>query len=557
MFRKRKTFRRAAAFLLAAVFIFASLQFSQSSVNAEEDNSYMEYLESNQNSQDYATYGKTVRSYIYEVDDKIMLVDANSDGRINVNYFDKKYKHLEFKTITSELPIFGAMYASDGYYYVMTGQNNEEESDGAEVIRITKFDKNWNKVGSCNLFGSNTREPFNFGSADMTMVGKYLVIRSCHVQYKTSDGLNHQTVITIQVDTEKMNIKNSCTLVGGFGYASHSFKQFARTDNNMLYFVDHGDAYPRGIQLSIYNRDASDGSFNPERSNYSFDEKPTIKNTVLEFPGKIGQNRTDASVGGFEISSKACIIAGNQLKEGSYRDVIIVTTDKSGKNVKTKTLTNYGNSTSGATTPQLTPLGDDTFMLLWGSAQKIYYTKLDANGDKIGDIYSADGYLSDCKPAAIDGKLVWYVVDRRNMLTFYSIDINNPSNLETIEKASYSWKTDGKGWWIEYPSGLYPVFQWMKIDGVWYFFNSTGYMASNEWRDGYWLGSDGALSYPAVASWKNDGKGWWFGDTSGWYAAGCWQKIDGEWYYFDSSGYMVTNQRVDGYWIDSSGICLY
>ena len=115
------------------------------------------------------------------------------------------------------------------------------------------------------------------------------------------------------------------------------------------------------------------------------------------------------------------------------------------------------------------------------------------------------------------------------------------------------WKSNSKGWWIEDTTGWYPVSTWQKINGYWYYFDYNGYMASSEWVDGYWLGSDGAWVYAETGSWNSDKTGWWFGDTSGWYAAGRWQKINGYWYYFNSSGYMVTNKYIDGYWLNGSG----
>ena len=117
------------------------------------------------------------------------------------------------------------------------------------------------------------------------------------------------------------------------------------------------------------------------------------------------------------------------------------------------------------------------------------------------------------------------------------------------------WKSDSKGWWIEDTTGWYPVSTWQKINGYWYYFDASGYMASSEWVDGYWLGSDGAWIYEESGAWKNDGTGWWFEDTSGWYPSGKWQKIDGSWYYFDGSGYIVTNKYIDGYWLGSDGRC--
>ncbi len=129
------------------------------------------------------------------------------------------------------------------------------------------------------------------------------------------------------------------------------------------------------------------------------------------------------------------------------------------------------------------------------------------------------------------------------------------TNGDQTYEATMSWKCNDTGWWIEDTSGWYPHSMWQKVDGNWYYFDESGYMATNEWRDGWWLSSNGALTYNEKGSWQISGDRWWFGDTSGWYAANMWQKINGCWYYFDSLGYIVTNQYVDGYWLGADGIC--
>ena len=116
-----------------------------------------------------------------------------------------------------------------------------------------------------------------------------------------------------------------------------------------------------------------------------------------------------------------------------------------------------------------------------------------------------------------------------------------------------SWKQNATGWWYEDTSGWYPVNSWQKIDGLWYYFGVSGYMAAGEWIDGWWCDADGACRYEYQASWKQDSTGWWYGDPSGWYAQGSWQKIDHIWYYFGADGYMVTSQYVDGYWVNADG----
>ena len=122
-------------------------------------------------------------------------------------------------------------------------------------------------------------------------------------------------------------------------------------------------------------------------------------------------------------------------------------------------------------------------------------------------------------------------------------------------EATLSWKSNSTGWWVEDDRGWYPVSSWQRIDGIWYYFGASGYMASNEYVDGYWLNSDGSCSNDYYLTWKSNSTGWWVEDKSGWWPSSQWLKIDGSWYYFDASGYMVTSQYVDGYWIGANGVC--
>ena len=118
-----------------------------------------------------------------------------------------------------------------------------------------------------------------------------------------------------------------------------------------------------------------------------------------------------------------------------------------------------------------------------------------------------------------------------------------------------SWEGDSTGWWVEDNAGWYPQSQWQKIDGKWYFFKSSGYMAAGEYYNGYWFNSDGSMSDIYFLTWMSDSTGWWVEDKSGWWPSSQWLEIDGYWYYFNASGYMVTNQYVDGYWLGSDGAC--
>ena len=118
-----------------------------------------------------------------------------------------------------------------------------------------------------------------------------------------------------------------------------------------------------------------------------------------------------------------------------------------------------------------------------------------------------------------------------------------------------SWKGNSTGWWVEDSAGWYPTSSWQKIDGTWYYFKPNGYMASNEYYNGYWFNKDGSYDPKYYLTWKSNATGWWVEDKSGWWPANKWLKIDGNWYYFNGSGYMATNTYVDGYWIGANGVC--
>ena len=120
--------------------------------------------------------------------------------------------------------------------------------------------------------------------------------------------------------------------------------------------------------------------------------------------------------------------------------------------------------------------------------------------------------------------------------------------------AGESWKCNSNGWWYEYSDGSYAM-GWTEIDGYWYFFTGSGYMDYSEYRDGCWLNADGTWNTAySGGHWASDSTGWWYTDNSGWYPVSTWLWIDGSCYYFKASGYIAHDEYVDGYYLDSSGV---
>ena len=93
-------------------------------------------------------------------------------------------------------------------------------------------------------------------------------------------------------------------------------------------------------------------------------------------------------------------------------------------------------------------------------------------------------------------------------------------------------------------------------DQRWWYKNSDGSYAKDEYIDGYWLNSEGWYDGTWNASWKQNSVGWWYQATA-WYPADSWLKIDGKWYHFKKSGYMDSGRWIgtsyvgkDGAWIE-------
>ena len=412
------------------------------------------YSGSNVNDQDYVQWSDTVKSYLTVCDNgNYMRVQSGAiEGKLLVEYYSSDFEPLSTKLIDNELPIFGAFYDSGNNYYVLSGQENPKQNDSLEVFRITKYDKNWNKIKSCGLYGANTTVPFDAGSARMTHSGDHLLVRTCHEMYKSSDGNNHQSNVTIEVDMPSMTITDSYTGIMNvdYGYVSHSFNQFIKTDGNHIVALDHGDAHPRSAVLVKYNSDFTTGKFFPSY----FEQVSNID--VVTYPEYTAghYNYTGAAIGGFDVSSSSYIVAQSTvdldyINTSKTRNVYVSAVSKDLSTNKLNKITSYAEGTDSASAPQLVKINDNSFLLLWARDTKVSCVKLNADGTVNGSIHTFEGSLSDCQPVIKNGRAVWYVYDKNNV-TFNSLNLSNLDDIKTVDvktghdyETKYASKTDG------------------------------------------------------------------------------------------------------------------
>ena len=277
-------------------------------------------------------------------------------------------------------------------------------------------------------------------------------------------------------------------------------------DNCYIYLPDGGvaDSYQSG-EATYYTIFDTDGNKATKVELCEYDDLADAEITGVEDKAYTGQPITQNLV---------VTLYGDTLEEGTDYNVT------------------YSNNTEvGTATITITPAEGTYYQGQATVTFKITEAKKD-DDKKDDDKKDGKKYKSEW----VDGK--WY--DANGAQTY---------------KYTGAWKSDAAGYWFEDSSGWYAKDEWVKIDGKWYFFCADGYMDYSEYRDGCWLGADGAWDEKySGGHWMQDSKGWWYEDASGWYPQNEWVWIDGSCYYFGTDGYMATSTYIDGCWVDENGV---
>ena len=385
----------------------------------------------NINAQHYDTWFNTIESYLYQNEAGGLTRVEYTGSKVVVEDYDSSFKLLSSWSTQAELPLWGGFYAGEDYNFLIFGQKNEEESPDKEVIRVVQYTKDWRRIKSASLYGANTKEPFAFGTLRCTEYGGYLYVRTCHVMFKSPDGANHQANVMLSILQSDMTIADAHYIVGNSGYVSHSFNQVVLVDESgHMVTVDHGDAYPRALIVNQYAADTATGQFTKAR---------TQQEKILSFPGKVGDNATGCSLGGFEETSGGYVAAYSYDGVGTgkgNRDIYLSFTDKELSSTSVVKLS----AGMKVATPQMVSTGLDGGYVLWNEqggkgytdaavGGTLYYTAYNAAG-QAGPVKTAAAPLSDCKPILYNGRLVWYVTSGAEPV-FYTLDATGVSSVNT------------------------------------------------------------------------------------------------------------------------------
>ena len=379
-----------------------------------------------------------IDAYLYQDGDNLVrvenfkgvkIVDAQGNfmkwsayPRLVAETYDSNFQLISSVDLDMELDLWGGFYAGEDYNFVIFGQENPSEDDNAEVIRVVKYDKDWNRLGQASLRGANTTIPFDAGSLRCDEYNGYLYVRTSHEMYQSGDGLNHQANLTFSVRESDMTITDGYhDVVANQGYVSHSFNQFILVDSQgRLVALDHGDAYPRGACLSIYDNKAGSDTF----------ANGCKTCNLTTWSGRVGENTTGANVTDLAETSSGYLVAYSSTGKGSAStigqdpmNIFLSYTSKddissNGTTVRQLTSWPSGSDLYGSQ-PVLVPTGPDGGYILWQLAEKwdngyyynkesIQYATYSADGT-VSNIKTADGVqMSRCHPISYNGKVVWY-----------------------------------------------------------------------------------------------------------------------------------------------------
>ena len=456
---------------------------------------------------DYTVWSRVVNSYLFENDDSTFTRVEYFDNKIVIEKYSYGFSFIRSQTLSPELPIFGGFFSGDNYNYIVTGQSNEDQDDECEVVRISRYTKDWIPMGHASVFGANTYIPFDAGSLRMVESDGKLYIHTCHEMYNDEDDpRHHQANMTYVVNEDDMTVEQSQYDVYNFstGYVSHSFNQFIAVDENYVYRVDHGDASPRAVGLSRIRKG---------------DPLTNVDTAYLYgILGGWGDNDTGVSVGGLELSNDMLLVAGNSVDmsdEENYsaygnRNIFLVSAYKDSFASRTVWLTSYTDDSVTVSTPQLVRIGEDQFLVMWdeipnGNATPyIVCAAVDAEGNIIERRIFKQAHLSDCKPiCASDGMVKWYVTDG-SRITFYSINPYFESGISSDWEYKISYDLNGGEFEVANPDGYVP--------------ETPSFTLYNPTKTGYeflgWTGSNGGK--PELEVTVNEGSSGDLSFTANW-----------------------------------------
>jgi hypothetical protein len=395
--------------------------------------------------------------YEYTTDEDQVLVIVKHDpnaNRLTIDHYDDWTRQpigsQQVVSLAGWPDWGGFLSGDDGFSYVLVGRENPDQNDNLPVVAVRRYDPSWNLVGTAYVDGRATQgikgiySPFVAGAPHMTLTSGRLVVHMSRLAYAI-DGVHHQANLTFQIDTSTM-AATPFERLGQYAYSSHSFQQLVSMDGdeadghgNDLVMIDHGDAYPRAIQMGVM----TDYPARREVATYN----------LFGFNGAIGNNFTGASVTDMVTGPRDVLVLGNSIpqpnapngplgNDSEHRNVFAISADPATGRHTVHWLTHFAeHGQDSAGEPRAVELSPDRYAVLFdvhnGSFHKLEYRLMTSSGTVLASRTFPGAFFSSSSAPLVLGTgpaggstLMWVGIPpggyRTTAAYLYGLFLDNP-----------------------------------------------------------------------------------------------------------------------------------
>ena len=367
---------------------------------------------------------------------------ANPDGTISrledfgdiflLETYNSSFKCLSQNFIKYEGSLFGGFYSGANYNYMIFGDRNDQQKSDVCVIKIVRYTKTWQRVSECKVYNVNTTVPFAGSNTAFCEYGNLLYIRCGHQTYKDARGMTYQASMTLCYNNASNTVADVQSSIKGnaYGTTANSGAQFMDVRDGHLGVCEASLTAPYGVLFSRYNNAIGNNTLQGNVASIN----------TLGAAGALTSSIPAYSIGGYTITPQFYMAVGaSQTMDGTSSNMnIFVTTiplsSFSSSKARTAYLTGYAQgSPYSVGTPYLVKINDNKYAILYelrngySDTFKVYYMFIDASGNRLGDVASIDGCLSDCQPIVYAGNIVWYTTDGSSV-KIYTIPVQGTTN---------------------------------------------------------------------------------------------------------------------------------
>lgn len=374
---------------------------------------------------DYSTRDKVSDCYIVNNNDGTFSRVENMGDIIYVEKYTSSLRKFDQRFVTMELPKFGGCYSGANYNFIVFGQDNPENKNDVEVIRIVKYTKDWTRVGAVSFKDINTTYPFYGCNSDFAEYGNKLFFRCGHLNYN-----GQQELLSLSIRISDCAVKEvQCRSASG-NYLDVA-ATYIDAGDGIVTAADHVLGEPHALRFTNYCSDSIGGG-------YAYANARVLR-------GQTGINTPYSNIGGYETTGQYYMMVGSSdPPDGSSpnRNVYVAVVPKYGyctQNVRISYLTGYAyGDLYSCMVPYLVKVDDDNLVVIWevkygySETEKISYVYLNGSGQMISQVQTMDGCLSDCQPVLVGGQIVWYTTNGVRT-TMYSIPARTATVAPTPE----------------------------------------------------------------------------------------------------------------------------